>query len=73
MTGDLHPIEQQIRDRGYETDEHEDRYGNVRAAAYTLDDPTLDDPRAVATAIAWSRTRAWRMVDAALHVREEQP
>lgn len=67
MTGDLHPIEQQIRDRGYETEEHEDNRGNVIAVAYTG-----DYTRAIVTAMDRSRTRAWRMVDAALHVREEQ-
>ena len=64
VTGDVHPVEQQIRDRGYDTEEHEDNRGNVIAVAYT-DDYT----RAIVTAMARSRTRAWRMVDAALRVR----
>ena len=67
MTGDPHPIEQRIRDRGYFTDELPFKDGFVRARV-------LDRNRVlVATAKDRSRNRAWRMVEAALRAREETP
>lgn len=65
MTGDTHPIEQQIRDRGYFTDDLTSPDGFVRARV--LDRNWM----LVAMAKDRSRGRAWRMVDAALRAREE--
>lgn len=65
MTGDTHPIEQRIRDRGYLTDDLTSPSGFVRARV-------LDRNRVlVVTAKDRSRDLAWRMVDAALTIREE--
>lgn len=64
MTGDTHPIEQRIRDRGYFTDDLTSPSGFVRVRV--LDRNWV----LVATAKDRSRDLAWRMVEAAINARK---
>ena len=65
-SGDVHPIEQGLRDRGYLTRGYETRSGRVSAYAWTDE----KDGSCIVQMTDGSRTRAWRMVDAALTARE---